>query len=550
MVSRKIFPVILFLWTVNSTSQGLTGNLKSVLDSISTRDVPEHAPGIATSVILNGKVAFENYAGFADLSDSILIDRGTRFNIASNGKQFTALAVLVLIGEGKIDLSDDLRKFLPTLYPEIESRITVRNLLNHSSGIRDVYDLWALQGLTWWENTFVNEDVLELVEKQEELNFIPNTEFLYSNTNYILLALIIEKVSGISFPEFTDIIFEKLNMPDTSFEQDFTKIRGRIARPYFNFDTWTTYNWIWNVVGDGNIFSTLADQAQWEKILQGTGKTSIDRELIGKSQQLVDTTITKNYGYGLEFGTYKDLDYLFHEGATGAWKATTIRFPEKKLSIVTLTNSGKTIPSMQTRQMADVILDLKDDSEYFLTEPEKIGKFVTEDEILGTYSTPKNLLFEIVKKDDGKLYLKRAGRSDNELVREANNVFHQKYDPGFKQEFTKDHDGNMQVTVYYTSHPPYTLTRNVGNWKNFDFLALNGAYINEETSTLLNIEYKGSNDYAVKIGDRQSTKGNLVTPIKLLADNYVLEFNREPDLVETLLLTTERLRNVKFKRLE
>ena len=131
------------------------------LDSIATQDVPKGAPGIATGIVSNGKIIYEKVAGFANLTDSSLIAKDTRFNIASNGKQFTALSILILIDEKKISLTDDIRKYLPTIYPKLSSKITIENLLNHTSGIRDVYDLWSLQGLTWWEHSFSNKDVLE-----------------------------------------------------------------------------------------------------------------------------------------------------------------------------------------------------------------------------------------------------------------------------------------------------------------------------------------------------------------------------------------------------
>jgi CubicO group peptidase (beta-lactamase class C family) len=154
-----------------------------LLDSIATQDVPPSAPGIATAILKGGKVVYEKYAGYANLSDSSLINPSTRFNIASNGKQFTALALLNLIERKKLRLSDDIRIFLPSLFPQLKDKITVQSLLNHTSGIRDCYDLWSLMGYTWWEKTFSNKDVLSLLEKQQDLNFKPNSSYLYSNTN-------------------------------------------------------------------------------------------------------------------------------------------------------------------------------------------------------------------------------------------------------------------------------------------------------------------------------------------------------------------------------
>ncbi|MER0440142.1 serine hydrolase domain-containing protein [Emticicia sp. W12TSBA100-4] len=530
---------ILFGQTPNSLS---VSQIKR-LDEIATQDVPKNAPGIATGIVSNGRIVYEKVAGFADLTDSTLITKDSRFNIASNGKQFTALAILVLIDEKKIRLTDDIRKYLPTIYPKLNTKITIENLLTHTSGIRDVYDLWALQGFTWWKYTFSNKDVLRLIEKQEELNFKPSTKYLYSNTNYILLAMIVEKITGNSFVAYTNDLFKKLGMPNTSFEDDYTKIRGPIAKAYFNFDTWKNYNWIWNVYGDGNIFSTLADQIRWEQILQGQVKCDIKRQIIEKSQQLTDNSSIKNYGYGLEFSTYKGLNYTFHEGATGAWKATVIRFPSKKTSIITLTNTGKATPNTQTRQMADVVFNLKSNDTYLVTKPTKIGNFVSEEDMIGLYQTDDNFTFQFEKRDS-ILYLKRIGRNDVKLEREADNILHQTFDPDFKQEFKKNEKGEMTVTAYYTSHSPYTLTKHIYDWKGFNYQALNGKFINSETNVSVEIKFISDKSYEVKIGDKNSTKGLLISPTKLLVDNYVFDIDNN----STLFLSSDRIQRVKFLR--
>jgi CubicO group peptidase (beta-lactamase class C family) len=519
------------------------------LDSIATQDVPKAAPGIATGIVSNGKIVYEKLAGFANLADSALITRNSRFNIASNGKQFTALAILILVDDKKIKLTDDIRKYLPWLYPKINSTITIENLLNHTSGIRDVYDLWNLQGLTWWEHSFSNKDVLALVKKQQVLNFTPGTKHLYSNTNYILLTAIVEKVTGKSFVAYTNDLFKKLNMPTTSFENDYTKISGPIAKAYFNFDTWTTYNWIWNVCGDGNIFSTLADQLQWEQVLQGKGEVQIKRRILEKSQQLTDNSTIKNYGYGLEFGRYKGLNYKFHEGATGAWKATVVRFPGKKVSIVTLTNTGKATPNTQTRQMADVIFNLQNDAAYFVTQPARAGAFISEEDMIGTYQTGNNFTFQFEKRGS-IVYLKRLGRNDVKLEREAANILHQTYDPAFKQEFKKNKKGEMEVTAYYTSHAPYTLTKVNSSWAGFNYQALNGKFLNAETNVTLEIKFVNDKNYAVIIGKSDSTKGFLISPAKLLVDNYTIVIESTGGLPKTLLLSADRIEKVKFIRVE
>lgn len=545
----KKTPLLLLMVLVIGTAIGqinLTENLQKKLDNIVSQDVPSDAPGIATAIISNGKLIYKKYVGFENLEDSLKLDNNSRFNIASNGKQFTALAILVLEEQGKLNLQDDIRKYIPEIYKYQEDKITIQNLLNHTSGIRDVYDLLSLKGITWWQHTYNNQDVLDLVKAQSDLNFSPGSQYLYSNTNYILLAEIIERITEKSFVQNTNELFAKLNMNNTSFEDDYTSIKGPIAIPYFNFDTWSNYEWKWNVVGDGNVFSTLQDQIEWEKIVQGKGNPKISRELINKSQQLENTSNFK-YGYGLEFGKYNNLPYRFHEGATGAWKATIVRFQNKDLSIITMTNSGKTIPSMQTRQMVDVIYNLNNVSNPFLTEPEKTGLFVSEEEIIGTYLTESNYSFEFKKTEDGKFILNRIGRGNVEIVREADNIFHQKYDPAFKQEFKRNKQGEMVVTAYYTSHAPYSLERANFNWIKYNFQSLNGSFINKETGTELIIEYDSQRNYKVLINGQENS-GVLVTPVKLLVSNYVIVFSNDDNPIRTITLNADRIQNVKFER--
>jgi CubicO group peptidase (beta-lactamase class C family) len=536
--------LLLFLCRLSAQNINTLSNLQiQKLDSLALQDVPPKAPGIATAIIKNGKVIYQKIGGYADLKDSLLINGSTRFNIASNGKQFTALAILSLINQKKLKLTDDIRIWFPTLYPNVKEKINISSLLSHSSGIRDCYDLWSLQGFTWWQKSFDNNDVLALINNQTDLSFSPNSKYLYSNTNYILLALIIEKVSGQSFVKFTKSMFQKLNMPNTAFETDFTKIIGPIAKAYFNFGTWTTYDWTWNVCGDGNLFSTLNDQIQWETLVQGRGKTTFNRRLIAQSQQLIKKSDILNYGYGLEFGKYKGLNYCFHEGATGALKATVLRFSDKKTSMFTLTNTGKSVPSSQTRQMADLIFDLEPNLKYWATQPAGEGAYITDEQVLGTYLTKDDFSFTFIKKEN-KIFLQRVGRNDVELEREANNIFHQKYDSAFKQEFTQNLNGVFQVTAYYTEHAPYDLQK-VSNPQGIAQSYL-GDYYNVETNTSISIKHLEGPNFEIIFRNDYKTNGLLVSDHKMLVDYFNFEF-----FENGLFLNGERIKKVRYlKRLD
>ncbi len=543
---RKIvYLVLITLLPALVTGQSgfsMAGSNDSLLHKVAGQDVPPAAPGIATAIIRHGELSYQQYLGFASLEDSLYIDANTRFNIASNGKQFTALAILLLAQKGTLSLKDDIRKYLPGLFSRLKYKITIEQLLTHRSGIRDVYDLWALQGKTWWKNSWSNKDAYALLERQSDVNFKPGTRYMYSNSNYMLLADIIEKATGQSFTDYTSQIFERLGMKATRFENNYATIKGPIAKPYFNFSTWSNYAWIWNACGDGNLFTTPADLIAWEKAIQGK-PCGIPASLINKSQALVNPA-AKNYGYGLEFGSYKNRPYRFHEGATGAWKATVIRFGDT-LSLFTLTNSGKVIPSSQTRQMADVWLGLNSNQTSYETAPKKAGKFISEQTIAGIYQTADEFTFQFAYRDSS-LFLIRTGRNDIRLERESSNCFHQWNDPAFKLEFLTNQKKETTVTAYYTTHAPYTLKKISADFSKLNFRDADGSYINNETGVSLVIAYDSLQNYLIKIEgqDRQAIR---ITPSKFICGNYRLEFNaarKKPFIV----LHGDRIRQVKFVR--
>lgn len=527
--------------------QELTDSQRDKLNKIAIQDVPKDGPGIAVGIVQNGEIIYTKYAGYANLKDSVHIGKMSRFNIASNGKQFTAFAVLTLVEKNKLSLEDDLRKYLPNLYKNIKHPIKIKHLLNHSSGVRGVYDLWNLQGITWWKQKFSNADAMELLAKQQDVNFVPGSKYSYNNSNYILLTQIIEKVTGTSFVAYTNKLFKKLNMPNTSFVNDYKNIKGQIAKPYFNFDTWTTYEWTCNLHGDGNLFSTLEDQLQWEKLLQTLKSKHFSKEILAKSQELIENTSIQNYGYGVEFGEHKNELYRFHGGSTGAWKAITARFKTGNFTVVTMINTGKIDPMMQTLQMADVLLNKTDSKETFPIVPATIGEKVTNEDILGIYRTKSGYIMKFEERE-GDVYMIRSGRNDIKLVRESDNVFQQWNDAPFKQEFTKNEEGIMQITAYYPTVPPFTLTRIESDLSTFDFSALNGTFLNAETDVLFTIKNIEKENYQITI-DNKKRNGLLVYPNEMLVDAYNLSFEKDSaGNINEIRVTSRRIENVRFVR--
>lgn len=155
--------------------------------------------------------------------------------------------------------------------------------------------------------------------------------------------------------------------------------------------------------------------------------------------------------------------------------------------------------------MADVIFNLKSTETYLATKPASPGKYIDEDEILGTYLDENDFAFTF-EKIENELFLKRIGRNNVELEREADNIFRQKFDPAFKQEFTRNPHGQLQVTAYYVNHSPYTLTKTSKIESGFDFKSLNGDYLNSETNTILSIKYLEGMNYQVIIRNEYETR--------------------------------------------
>jgi CubicO group peptidase (beta-lactamase class C family) len=203
----------------------------------------------------------------ADLSHDAPITPQTPFHVASVSKQFTAAAILLLADQGKLSLDDDVHQYLPEV-PDFGARITLRHLLHHTSGLRDQWDLLDLAGYRYSFDLINDEDVMSLVRRQEELNFAPGAEYLYSNTGATLLGQIVARVSGQSLRQFTtQNLFEPLGMTSTHFRDDHTEINKGEAFGYVrakdgsfklsvtNFDT----------VGATSLYTTVEDLAKWDE---------------------------------------------------------------------------------------------------------------------------------------------------------------------------------------------------------------------------------------------------------------------------------------------
>jgi CubicO group peptidase (beta-lactamase class C family) len=316
-------------------------------------------PGCALSVIKDGQIIYKRGYGIADLDHDIPISPETVFHVASISKQFTAAAIVLLVQERKISLDDDVHKYIPEL-PDFGVPITIRQLIYHTSGLRDQWELLGLAGWRYSLDLITDDDVLELVSRQKELNFKPGDQHVYCNTGYTLLAQIVKRVSGQSLREFTARrIFIPLGMKNTHFRDDHAEIVKHIAYGYIDASGGNGYRLSvtnFDTVGATSLMTTVEDLALWDENFYHPrvgGPELVEQQLqrgkLNSGKQL-------EYAFGLEHGTYRGLRTVDHGGADAGYRADLVRFPEQHFSVACLCNKGEINPSGLTRDVADIYL--------------------------------------------------------------------------------------------------------------------------------------------------------------------------------------------------
>jgi CubicO group peptidase (beta-lactamase class C family) len=319
-------------------------------------DKPD-SPGCALGVIRDGKFDYKRGYGLANLDHNIPLSSNSVFYIASTSKQFTAMSIALLARQGAVSLDDDIRKYVPEL-PAYETPITIRNLIHHTSGVRDYLTLWPLAGIRY-DDVHDDNDVIELLSRQK-LNFKPGEEFLYSNSGYLLLGVIVKRASGKSLREFAaENIFKPLGMDNTRFHDDRRAVvKNRVAgyghKPIgfgvnaTNFDR----------VGDGGLLSTVEDLFKWDQ-------NFYDNKLGGGGQELITQVLSPGtlnrgenllYAFGLAPGTYKGLKVVSHGGSFLGFRTEMIRFPEQKFSVICLCNVESANPTALVFKVVDLYL--------------------------------------------------------------------------------------------------------------------------------------------------------------------------------------------------
>lgn len=313
-------------------------------------------PGCALGVVKDGAFIYRRAYGQGSLELGVPLTTQSTFYLASVSKQFTAASVVLAAEQGYLSLDDDVRKYVPEL-PSYGHPVSLRQMLHHTSGYRDVLTLLELSGRNL-EDVHSTVEMLDLVGRQKALNFVPGKQYEYSNTNYWLMSVVIPRATGKSLAEFAEeSIFKPLGMVHTRFHDDRKiVVPGRI--PAYGVSPAGGYqlNWSTNfdAIGDGGLLSSVDDLLLWDRNFHEDklGKGSLLREL--QARGALDNGKTIEYGLGLGISEHRGLNMVQHGGAMFGYRTAIVRFPDQRLSVITLCN----VSAVRARDLATQVAEI------------------------------------------------------------------------------------------------------------------------------------------------------------------------------------------------
>lgn len=371
--------------------------------------ITAQSPGLAVLVSKGGQPIYERYLGAADIEQGRPVTAATRFHVASVSKQFTAFAIMQLARAGKVDLDADIHTYLPDL-PNYGAKITVSDLVHHTSGLRDQWELFILSG-TNMQSLLRQSAILSLAKNQTGLNFAPGTDYRYCNTGYSLLAEIVAKVSGKSFPAYLkDHVFAPLGMNDTLVYADAAElVPGRAVSYSLAADgTPRLARLNYSNYGATSLHTTAADLAKWSREL--LHPAAFDAALVRAVQQpgKLRNGKTINYAFGMFDDQFAGHRAITHNGADAGFRAMIASFPKEDATIVVLSNGQADVGKI-TRQLAGALLGAEVAPKAFAPDPGQLAKFV------GFYVNDWEAGMEL-KVEAGKLVIYRNGQRQEATV--------------------------------------------------------------------------------------------------------------------------------------
>ncbi|HEY2583200.1 MAG TPA: serine hydrolase domain-containing protein, partial [Mucilaginibacter sp.] len=456
-MSKTIFIAGLLVFTIANTSifaQPLSASTIKKIDGLFQQWNSTSSPGCTIGIVRNDSLIFANGYGMSNLEYGVINTPETIFHMASVSKQFTAYSIVLLASQGKLSLDDDIRKYLPW-FPDLKVKITIRNLLNHTSGIRDQWQLLAISG-TRLDDVITQEQIIKILSKQTALNFQPGDEYAYSNSGFTLLAEIIKAVTGKSIRQFTDsTIFKPLGMNHTHFHDDYTEIEKNRAYSYDKASDGHFVNAVlsYSTAGPTSLFTNIPDMSKWIMNFYDikVGDAKAISELTRKLK--LNNGKEQSYAEGIINDTYKEQKRYWHNGADAGYRTCIAAFPDIKMGFIVFSNLGDFNTYWMTQQLEDLFVKDKLPKADKPKEPVKdMDKAILADtsevkNITGNYIAEDGLKFSFVIKNQ-KLYWDANG-TKRLLMKTQKDTFAVFDDPAIKFQFVVKNADNVTANEYW-----------------------------------------------------------------------------------------------------
>jgi CubicO group peptidase (beta-lactamase class C family) len=526
-------------------AQGVEQKIDEVFKPWDKKD----APGGAVSVSIRGKVVYAKAFGMANLESNVANTIDTVFDVGSVSKQFTATCVMLLQDDGKLKLDDQASEYLPEFGILRDNQITIRQLMSHTSGLRDYMSLMAFKTGKF---AFEDEEVVETLKGQSTLNFSPGASWDYSNTGFYFLKKIVEKVCGKSLAEFAkERLFAPLGMEHTTFLDDPSKLIAGRAFGYVNAGDGVGFRAGISLVaadGAGGVWTTLADMHKWTQNWK-KNKLGKDPEMFAKMQtktKLASGTDT-TYGLGFFLDEYKGLQRIQHGGDFIGFHAQVNWFKEQDVLVTTFSNDGtQNAKSLNDKVvdivLADAITADKSDSKTEITLSEK-----ELDEYVGRYDIA-TMVIEF-KRTGTQLKAQVTGQPEFEVFASEKDHFFWKVVEA-RLEFQRDESGAVVGLTLFQGGATIKCPRSMPYTASSEALdALVGHYYSTELDIVVNIKRDGDKLVAASGTILDAFPMTGVADKKFTAGPLSIDVETEGETVKAIRVNMPRATRMRFVRM-
>jgi CubicO group peptidase (beta-lactamase class C family) len=443
-MKTKRFLLFIFFTFINVTivcTQSLPDSIIRKIDNLFILWDKVQSPGCAIGIVRNDSLIFSKGYGMANLEYEIPNTSETIFHMASISKQFTAYSILLLADQGKLKLDDEINKYL-AWFPDLKEKITIRNLLNHTSGIRDQWQLLQISG-TRLDDVITQDHIIKILSKQQKLNFKPGERFSYSNSGFTLLAEIVHNITGQSLRQFSDsAIFKPLGMTNTHFHDDYMEIVKNRSYSYERKDSIHFVNSIlsYSNAGATSLFTNVDDMSKWVMnfydISVGDKNDIVNLTQKGK----LNNSKELSYASGIVSDKYKGWRQFSHGGSDAGYRTFITIFPDLKMGFIVFSNLGDFNPSSKAYQMAELFI--KDTTKLITSIKEEkrdssaalLNDVLSLKNYLGDYISEEGIALNLEIKN-AKLYY-HTGNETQLLIRELDDTYSMFSEPDVKFKFS------------------------------------------------------------------------------------------------------------------